>query len=108
MRNCVQIAAAAMLALASIAGAADYPTRPIRFIVPFPPGGGVDIVGRSVGERLTTRLGQTIVIDNRPGAGAALGASLAAKSAPDGYTLLVAPVIGLAIEIGRASCRERV
>jgi tripartite-type tricarboxylate transporter receptor subunit TctC len=74
-----------------------YPTKPIRLIVPFPPGGGVDIVGRTVGEKLGGRLGQTIVVDNRPGAGATLGTSLAAKSTPDGYTLLVAPVIGLAI-----------
>lgn len=74
-----------------------YPTKPIRLIVPFPPGGGVDIVARSVGEKLGARLKQTIVVDNRPGAGATLGTALAAKSAPDGYTLLVAPVIGLAI-----------
>ena len=79
------------------AGAQTYPSRPIRFIVPFPPGGGVDIVGRTVGEKLGARLGQTVVIDNRPGAGATLGTAIAAKSTPDGYTLLVAPVIGLAI-----------
>lgn len=79
------------------ASAQQYPTRPIRVIAPFPPGGGVDIVARVVGERLGARLGQTVVVDNRPGAGATLGTSLAAKSTPDGYTLLVAPVIGLAI-----------
>ena len=82
---------------APLALAQQYPARPVRFIVPFPPGGGVDIVARGVGEKLGARLGQTIVIDNRPGAGATLGATLAAKSAPDGYTLLVGPVIGLAI-----------
>jgi tripartite-type tricarboxylate transporter receptor subunit TctC len=87
-----------MLALSVLpATAQQYPTRPVRFIVPFPPGGGVDAVGRTVGEKLGTRLGQTIVVDNRPGAGATLGTSLAAKATPDGYTLLVAPVIGLAI-----------
>lgn len=74
-----------------------YPTKPIRLIVPFPAGGGVDIVARTVGEKLGTRLGQTMVVDNRPGAGATLGTSIAAKSTPDGYTLLTAPVIGLAI-----------
>lgn len=74
-----------------------YPTKPIRLIVPFPAGGGVDIVGRTVGEKLGARLGQTMVVDNRPGAGATLGTSIAAKSTPDGYTLLTAPVIGLAI-----------
>ena len=91
------VAATVILALAALPAAAQYPTKPIRFIAPFPPGGGVDIVARTVGEKLGARLGQTIVIDNRPGAGATLGTALAAKSAPDGYTLLVAPVIGLAI-----------
>ena len=92
------LAVAAMAVCATaIAQTANYPTRPIRFIVPFPPGGGVDVVGRTVGEKLSARLGQTIVIENRPGAGATLGAGLAAKGAPDGYTLLVGPVIGLAI-----------
>jgi tripartite-type tricarboxylate transporter receptor subunit TctC len=91
------LTAAGVLALATSAAAAQYPARPVRIIAPFPPGGGVDIVARTVGEKLGARLGQTMVIDNRPGAGGTLGATLAAKSAPDGYTLLVAPVIGLAI-----------
>jgi len=77
--------------------AQSYPSRPIRIVVPFPPGGGVDIVARTVGEKLGARLGQSVVIDNRPGAGATLGTAIAAKATPDGYTLLVAPVIGLAI-----------
>lgn len=90
--------AAGILFLGALPGAAQhYPVRPVRFIAPFPPGGGVDVVARSVGEKLGTRLGQTVVVDNRPGAGATLGTSLAAKATPDGYTLLVAPVIGLAI-----------
>jgi tripartite-type tricarboxylate transporter receptor subunit TctC len=84
-------------AFPSLAQPQQYPNRPVRFIVPFPPGGGVDAVGRTVGEKLATRVGQTVVIDNRPGAGATLGAGLAAKAAPDGYTLLIGPVIGLAI-----------
>ncbi len=91
------VAATGILALAALQAAAQYPTKPIRFIVPFPPGGGVDIVARTVGEKLSARLGQTIVVDNRPGAGTTLGTSLAAKSTPDGYTLLIGPVIGLAI-----------
>lgn len=92
------LAAMGILALAALPAAAQqYPTRPVRFIAPFPPGGGVDIVARTVGEKLGARLKQTIVVDNRPGAGATLGTALAAKSTPDGYTLLVAPVIGLAI-----------
>lgn len=77
--------------------AQGYPSRPVRIIVPFPSGGGVDIVGRTVGEKLSARLGQSVVVDNRPGAGATLGTAIAAKSSPDGHTLLVAPVIGLAI-----------
>lgn len=84
-------------AVAAPAAAQQYPARPIRLIAPFPPGGGVDIVARTVGEKLGARLAQTVVVDNRPGAGATLGTGIAAKSTPDGYTLLVAPVIGLAI-----------
>jgi tripartite-type tricarboxylate transporter receptor subunit TctC len=87
-----------LLALSALPAAAQqYPARPIRLIAPFPPGGGVDVVARTVGEKVGARLGQTIVVDNRPGAGATLGTSLAAKATPDGYTLLLAPVIGLAI-----------
>jgi len=98
-RKLVLLAAASgILALAAFSAAAQkYPVRPVRLIAPFPPGGGVDVVSRTVGEKLGARLGQTIVVDNRPGAGATLGTSIAAKATPDGYTLLCAPVIGLAI-----------
>jgi tripartite-type tricarboxylate transporter receptor subunit TctC len=101
MHKLARLAAAAILALAALPVTAQYPiqypTKPVRFIVPFPAGGGVDVVGRTVGEKLSARLGQPVVIENRPGAGATLGTALAAKGAPDGYTLLVGPVIGLAI-----------
>jgi tripartite-type tricarboxylate transporter receptor subunit TctC len=70
----------------------QYPTKPIRVIAAFPPGGGVDIVARAVSERLSTRLGQSLVVDNRPGAGTTIGTELAVKSPPDGYTLLVGPI----------------
>jgi tripartite-type tricarboxylate transporter receptor subunit TctC len=71
--------------------AADgYPTKPIRMIVPYAPGGGSDIVARIVGQKMTDTLGQAIVIDNRPGAAGMLGADLAASAAADGYTLLLA------------------
>ena len=83
--------------LAPSAGAQSYPARPIRFVVPFPPGGGVDIVARSIGEKLSQRLGQPVVIDNKPGAGTTIGTDAAAKSAADGYTFLVGPIGGQAI-----------
>lgn len=69
--------------------AQTYPSRPIRFIVPFPPGGGNDIVGRIVAQKLGEALGQSVVVDNRGGAGGTVGTDLAAKSPPDGYTLLI-------------------
>ena len=65
-----------------------YPTKPIRLVVPFPPGGSLDVVARAIGQKLTEAWGQPIVIDNRPGAGGNIGADLVAKSAPDGYTIL--------------------
>jgi tripartite-type tricarboxylate transporter receptor subunit TctC len=89
--------AAACLVFAATQAAAQYPARPIRFIVPFPPGGGVDIVARALGEKLSPRLGQPIIIENKPGAGTTIGTDAAAKSAPDGYTFLVGPVGGQAI-----------
>ena len=72
--------------------AAQYPTKPIRVIASYPPGGGVDIVARTLSEKLSARLGQSLVVDNRPGAGTIIGTELAAKSPPDGHTLLVGPI----------------
>jgi len=71
------------------AAAEDYPSRPVRLIIPFPPGGSNDVVGRIVANQLGQKLGQTIFVDNRAGAGGLVGTDLAAKSAADGYTLLV-------------------
>jgi tripartite-type tricarboxylate transporter receptor subunit TctC len=79
----------ALLLFASSASA-QYPTRPLKLIVPFPPAGATDIVGRIVAAKLQERLGQAVVVENRPGAGGSLGSDLAAKSAPDGYTILMA------------------
>ena len=68
---------------------APYPTRPLRIIVPFAPAGGSDIVARLIGQKLTESLGQQVVVDNRPGAGANIGIGIAAKAPPDGYTILL-------------------
>ena len=69
-----------------------YPAKPIHLIVPFPPGGGNDTVARAIAQQISPELGQPVVIDNRPGAGGSVGAELAAKAAPDGYTLFLAGV----------------
>jgi tripartite-type tricarboxylate transporter receptor subunit TctC len=77
-------------------GADGYPSKPVRFILPFPPGGGTDILGRLLAERLGAQLGQPVVIENRGGAGGNVGAEAAARSAPDGYTIvLVAPSLAI-------------
>ena len=72
--------------------AQGYPDKPLRLIVPFPPGGSNDVVARVIGAQLGERLGQTVVIDNRGGAGGTIGITAAAKAAPDGYTLLAVSV----------------
>lgn len=89
-RSLIPLLAAAMLAVSSwTASATDWPTRPITMVVPYPPGGSIDILGRIMAQKLQTALGQTIVVENRAGAAGTLGAGLVAKAAPDGYTLLM-------------------
>src|SRR6478735_8885094 len=83
------IAAAPFASLAARAAFAAYPDKPIRLIVPFAAGGNADFVGRLVSDSMAQTLGHPMVIDNRRGAGGSLGADLAAKAAPDGYTLLL-------------------
>ncbi len=68
---------------------AAYPSRPVKLVVPFPPGGPLDVVGRTIAQKLTEAWGQSVVVDNRPGAGGNIGADLVAKSPPDGYTILM-------------------
>lgn len=89
-RRLVLASGAAALALPSLALAQAWPARPIRLIVPFPPGGLIDNMARLVGPRLAQELGQAVVIDNKPGAGGNLGAAEAARAQADGYTLLMA------------------
>jgi tripartite-type tricarboxylate transporter receptor subunit TctC len=82
-------AAILSLALTSAAVGDEYPSRPVRLIIPFPPGGSNDVVGRMIATQLSERLGKQVVVDNRSGAGGVIGTELAANSPPDGYTLLV-------------------
>jgi len=84
----LRVAALALLGGAMMAQAADYPERPIRYVVAFAPGAFNDILARIVAERLSARLGKQVIVDNRAGAGGNVGAELVARSAPDGYTLL--------------------
>ena len=97
-----QILAAAVVAVGiglhlGDASAQSYPSRPIKLIVPFPAGGPPDTIARLVGNDMSSRLGQTVVIDNRPGAGATIGTRTAANAEPDGYTLLFASTTSLSI-----------
>jgi tripartite-type tricarboxylate transporter receptor subunit TctC len=82
--------AATLQALPRIVWAQTYPTKPVRIVVGFAPGGGVDAIARIIGQSLSERFGQQFVIDNRPGAGSNIGAEVVVRSAPDGYTLLLA------------------
>jgi tripartite-type tricarboxylate transporter receptor subunit TctC len=93
MKTQFQFICAVLLAIASIAApAAEWaPKRPVRMIVPFPPGGAVDTIGRIVASGLPERLGQQVVVDNRGGANAMIGSEIAARAVPDGHTILIVP-----------------
>ena len=93
------VAAAAIALVSYSAFAQRYPEKTIRFIAPYAPGGSTDLLTRSLAQKLTEYLGQTVVADNRPGAGGNVGAEIAAKAAPDGYTILLAPVSPMAINV---------
>src|SRR5205085_3285002 len=92
----MKLALVLLLWAASAVAQEPWPAKPIRFILPFPPGGGTDILGRLISERLSAVLGQPVVIENRGGAGGNVGAEAAARAAPDGYTIvLVAPSLAI-------------
>ncbi|HEU5274033.1 MAG TPA: tripartite tricarboxylate transporter substrate binding protein [Xanthobacteraceae bacterium] len=80
-----------------IAGAEDYPTRPVTIVVPYTPGGSTEILARIVAQRLEPKLGQSVIVENKPGAGTVIGTTAVAKSAPDGYTLLMSTPTPMAI-----------
>ena len=90
MSKPIAVALLVACAFTTLAQAQSYPSKPVRILVPFPPGGGTDIVARAIAQKLTESLGQTFVVDNRAGAGGTLGSETAAKSPPDGYTLAMA------------------
>src|SRR4051812_40485939 len=90
MRPFLTIAVAALLALgASVAVAQPYPSRPVKIVVPATPGGAIDLIARTLGEKMTGSFGQPVVVENKPGAANNLGTDFVAKSPPDGYTLLI-------------------
>ena len=97
----IQILAVALL-MAGSTVAQDYPSRPIRLIVPSTPGGSVDMLARSIGPRLSERWGQQVVIDNRSGAGGVIAAETTAKAPPDGYTLIMATIASMATNVSLA------
>src|SRR4051812_24684432 len=94
MRSACAKLTAVLLAMLGIAAwsAEAWPSRSIRFIVPYPPGGPTDLMARSMSGRLSEALGQPVLVDNRPGAGGNVGAEVAAKAPPDGYTLLMGAI----------------
>lgn len=91
------VAAAALVAVAPLGFAADFPTKPIRIVVPYQPGGSTDVMARLIGERLSHRLQQPVIVENKAGASEQVGATAVAKSPADGYTVMLATTIGLAI-----------
>jgi tripartite-type tricarboxylate transporter receptor subunit TctC len=100
MRSMLAGFAAAAVALApQFAAAQNYPEKPIRFIVPYAAGGTTDLLSRAIAQKLSEAVGQAVIPDNRPGAGGNLGAEIVAKSPPDGYTMLMAPVSPMAINV---------
>jgi len=97
IRACAAAAAHCLALAAAPAGAADYPSQPIRIVVPYPAGGSTDVLGRVLGQKIGESLGQSVIVENRPGASSSIGASFVAKSAPDGYTLFLGTSTALSV-----------
>src|SRR5262245_15067033 len=93
------VAAAIACGVAAAAPASDYPARPVTFVVPYAPGGATDLFARLLGQKLEQRLGKPFVVENRPGASATIAASAVARSAPDGYTLMMASSTPMALNV---------
>ena len=103
IKNWARAALAALLMASASAAAQDnpgnYPNRPVTFVVPYPAGGGLDVFARQLAQKLSERMGQPFVIENRPGAGTVIGAAHVAKSAPDGYTIMLGTSSAFAINV---------
>ena len=99
MKPLIRVLAAVFVAWFAGATAQTYPAKPVHIVVPFPPAGAADLLTRAVGKKLSEAWGQAVVADNRPGAGGNIGAEVVAKSAPDGYTLLMAAVTTHAVSM---------
>ena len=97
IRGCRVLVAVALALNAAGAVAQQFPTKPLRLIVPYPPGGGNDAISRLVGQKMQESWGQQVLVDNRPGAGTTIGTALAARAAPDGYTFMISSVAGHAM-----------
>jgi len=99
MGTCMKIAFACLLAITLPVVAQTYPTKPIRFVIPYPPGGGSDTIARPLAQKLTEHLGQQVIIDNRGGAGGNVGMEMVARSPADGYTIVMALTAQLAVNV---------
>ena len=97
MKSVSRLVLASFFALATSALGQSWPAKPVRLIVPYPPGGSADILARAIGQKLAEGMGQQVIVDNRPGAGTAIGAEATAKAAPDGYTIMLGTVSSHAI-----------
>ncbi len=100
MKATLLLAAALLSAIVTPASATDWPTRPIRIVVPYSPGGSTDIIARMLAERLTHHLGQAAVVENRPGGSEQIATTSVTKAAPDGHTILLSTLTGLAVNPG--------